>query len=134
MGREREDSEVVFLSRNERKRGRRDPDYTGTWQVPGAPDRWASAWLNERRDGSVYLRVIPGREKDGPRDQHPDSTGPSRGDYPMRAGPDARYRDDREARAREASRGDRFEDRGDRRGGHDDRGPPDDRWRDDPGF
>lgn len=95
------DEPVIFLSRNTRKRGRRDPDYTGTWREPDRPDCWASAWINERTDddGVVhkYLRVTRGRPKDQTRRQggdnpHPDERG-TRGDYDMRRGPDSRYRE-----------------------------------------
>jgi len=78
------DSEVIFLGENRRKSGERDPDYTGTWKVPGTPDRWASAWWGKRADGSFYLRIIPGRTKEQ-RDggQHPASMHPAGNQPPM---------------------------------------------------
>ena len=71
------ESEVIFLGENQRKKGERDPDFTGTWKVPGMPDRWASAWWGKRGDGSYYLRIIPGREKEQRDARHPAETTPA---------------------------------------------------------
>ena len=77
------ESEVVFLGENPRKRGERDPDYTGTWKVPGQADRWASAWWSQRQDGSFYLRIIPGRTKEQRDQQHPAQAHPAGNTPPM---------------------------------------------------
>lgn len=50
-----DDNMTFVLFRNDRKKKESDPDYTGSAEVDHK-EYYASAWINETRDGRKYMK------------------------------------------------------------------------------
>lgn len=52
------------LFKNDKRPGKQDPDYTGSWEDMNGTQYWLSAWIKTSKDGTKKFMSLSARPKD----------------------------------------------------------------------